>query len=130
MSFIVTGHNKSIWAAYGLVDTFHHAVGDPRDKDGIQHYLDDFNEGNGMNWDPLSAGTCDADCPVGDPREYFLLLLNARAQQVTEEWLKLVSILRQNMEDYVRQLLNIFIPLCKPQLAELVSILFLFRSSF
>lgn len=108
MSFMVTGYNKSIWAAYGLVDTYHHAVGDLRDKDSIQHYVDDFNEGDGVNWDPLSAGTHDAECPVWDPREYFLLLLNARAQQVAEEWLKLVSILRQNIEDYVRRLLALF----------------------
>lgn len=125
ISVMATGYNKSIWAAYGLIDTFHHAVDDPRDKDSIQHYLDDFNEINGMNWDPLSAGTCDAERPAGDPREYFLLLLDARAQQVTEEWLKLVSILQKNIDDYVRQLLVSFIPLrnLKPLVPFLVSLL-------
>lgn len=109
MSFMVTGYNISIWTAYGLVDTFHHAVGDPRDRDSIEYYRDDFNEGNGMNWDPLCAGTRDADCPVADPREYFLLLLNARVQQATEEWLKVVSIIRQNIENHVRWLLTPFV---------------------
>ena len=62
-----------------------------RDRDSIQHFVDEFNEDNGINWDPLSAGNCDcAECPVADPKEYFLALLNARAQQVAEEWLKLV----------------------------------------
>ena len=43
-----------------------------RDRDSIQHFVDEFNEDNGINWDPLSAGNCDVQsAQLQTPKNIF-----------------------------------------------------------
>lgn len=77
------------WVAYAFEkNTF-----DERDLEDETYPYENFQE------DPIAK--VDADLPIWDPREYFLLIFNTRMCQVLEEWRNLVRWIERSIEGYV-----------------------------
>jgi hypothetical protein len=80
ITFLICGSDDQRWAAYAFDDT---------------HFDEDyFGDGTfsyeGIQDDPIARGKIDANLPIGDPREYFLMIFDIRLTQVREEWKYLV----------------------------------------
>ncbi|KAF2185092.1 hypothetical protein K469DRAFT_688302 [Zopfia rhizophila CBS 207.26] len=81
-SLTICGSDNSRWVAYGFVDT------DIDDDNGLEG--EDFSY-LGMNADPIASdGDVNANHPIWDPREYFLLMIEIRMRKVLKEWKGLV----------------------------------------
>jgi len=116
VSFLVAGHSNSAWAGYCFIDTFFHAVegddesesGDAEynetDMDSVEYYNDVEWDNGTLNLDPITAGHFDADMPIWNPREYFLVVLRVRLRQVEEHWQNVAYSLRRKIERDVRDI--------------------------
>jgi hypothetical protein len=101
ISFVICGSDFKIWTGYAFVDT-------PFDED------DDLEEKvypyEGLHEDPIASyggpsGVIDANFPIWDPREYFLLVIQVRIAQVRGEWEYLVRKVERSIKRYVCYLL-------------------------
>jgi hypothetical protein len=88
VSFLLCGSDDQRWAAYAFVDT-HFDDEDLRDE--IFSY-------KGIQDDPIARGKIDANLPIGDPREYFLMIFDIRLAQVREEWKYLVRMVERSIK--------------------------------
>ncbi|KAF2193385.1 hypothetical protein K469DRAFT_734797, partial [Zopfia rhizophila CBS 207.26] len=98
ISLVICGIANSRWVAYSFVDT------EFDDEDLLSENSSDEN----FHEDPI-AGTCsnriiDADSPLWDPREYFLVVVEFRMSQVLKEWRNLVRKVECYISDYRDQL--------------------------
>ncbi len=91
ISTVVTGIDDSVWTALGLVDTY---FDEEESTKTFQAATSSFSRP-----DPLSAGVLDAQCPILDPREYFLKVFEIRVSRVEKEWHFIVQKLRRNIEE-------------------------------
>ncbi|KAH7122122.1 hypothetical protein B0J13DRAFT_456477 [Dactylonectria estremocensis] len=102
ISVLVTGSDSWRWVAYCFVDTYYEHV-DKRES--VEDYSDEPETDNDSHAafrpDPLAAGECDANMPVLTPREYFLVVLESRLQQVKDEWHVLVIYLKDKVAEYI-----------------------------
>lgn len=92
ISFVVCGSDNRRWVGYAFVDT---------DSDG-----DDLADHNfpheGFHADPIASdGKLDANLPIWDPREYFLMIFEIRMAQVLKEWEYLVLTVERSIKRYV-----------------------------
>jgi hypothetical protein len=80
ITFLICGSDDQRWAAYAFDDTHF-------DEEG---FGDETFSYEGVQDDPIARGKIDANLPIGDPREYFLMIFDIRLTQVREEWKYLV----------------------------------------
>ncbi|KAH8879800.1 hypothetical protein GQ53DRAFT_774668 [Thozetella sp. PMI_491] len=102
---MVTGHSKSIYTAYCLVDTYFYEDGEERDRESIRHYMTEAEELDGMSpdalsLDPLTLGKSTVNVQLQDAREYFLFILNARVECLKEEWINVITFLQDKIDRY------------------------------
>jgi hypothetical protein len=95
ITFLICGSDDQRWAAYAFVDTHFD------DED----FGDETFSYEGFQEDPIARGKIDANLPIGDPREYFLMISNIRLTQVREEWRYLVrmvelSIIKKRVREH------------------------------
>ena len=90
-SCVVTGLSNSTWTACYFVDTYFD------DTNDMEDWCED------IYLDPLLCNKYDANLPIWNPREYFLLCLQQRLHSIKEEWLRVIYNLRREIEDYVRE---------------------------
>jgi hypothetical protein len=57
---------------------------------------------NGEGLDPASGGAKTLEFPFWNPRDYWLIILAQRIDQVTMEWRDLMRRFDQRLEHYVR----------------------------
>jgi hypothetical protein len=63
---------------------------------------DDIYPYKAFQEDPIASdGKVDANLPIWNPREYFLLIFQCRMGRVLLEWKRLVRWLERNIEEYV-----------------------------
>jgi hypothetical protein len=107
ISCLVAGTDESRWIAYGFVDTYFEAVDEG--KETVQSYDEDGQDEDdeGMCADPLTYGTCAADKPIWNPREYFLVVLQTRLRQVKSEWQNVVAKMQGSVREYVSLITSI-----------------------
>ncbi|KAF2189216.1 hypothetical protein K469DRAFT_563071 [Zopfia rhizophila CBS 207.26] len=94
ISVVTCGSDKSKWATYAFVDT---------EFDGEPLEEGDFDY-EGMHEDPIvseSDGQINANHPIQDAREYFLLVVEKRMAQVHREWKYLVQKVEESIEKFV-----------------------------
>jgi hypothetical protein len=84
VSFAICGTSVKQYVAYGFED----AEFDPDRAFG----KDEFSL-NEKHADQMTKGEEDANCPIWDPREYFLLVLGHRIRQIRQEWQRSVDTL-------------------------------------
>lgn len=92
ISFVISGWEDSRWVAWSFIDNYF-AKEELLDLDGY-HY-------NGFVEDPISKGQLDQNTPLENPREYFLVILKIRAEQVLKEWEHVVQTIKRNVKRYV-----------------------------
>jgi hypothetical protein len=90
---VVAGSDEWRWVAYCFVDTYLDAAEEA--KEGVSSYHEDSLDVEGMRADPLTFGAANADNPVQNPREDFLMVCQIRVDQVKREWQQVVAKVRQ-----------------------------------
>ncbi|KAJ4367494.1 hypothetical protein N0V83_007077 [Neocucurbitaria cava] len=87
------GTDEWFWTEVFLVDTYFGS------EENHKTYFTNCNEGDGI--DPPLGGRGSMVTPRFDPREYFLLKVDRRVEQVTTEYSALVETFDKRMEYYV-----------------------------
>jgi hypothetical protein len=87
ITFLICGSDDQRWAAYAFDDTHF----DEED------FGDEIFSYEGVQDDPIARGKIDANLPIGDPREYFLMIFDIRLAQVREEWKYLVRMVDRSI---------------------------------
>jgi hypothetical protein len=98
ISCVVAGSDQWRWVAYCFVDTYFDAVDEG--KETVLSYHKDSLGDEGMNADPFTYGVADADKPIRNPREYFLMVFRIRIKQITREWQQVVEKVSQSIREY------------------------------
>jgi len=93
ISFVICGSDHRRWVAYAFVDTDFDSkeLGDEEDfpYEGVQE-------------DPIASDSkVDANRPIWSPREYFLMIVKIRVDQVRKEWEFLVRTVERSINGYV-----------------------------
>ncbi|KAI5927349.1 hypothetical protein F4810DRAFT_706718 [Camillea tinctor] len=106
MSCLVAGTGDPSWVAYGVFDTYHN-IGH---EESVMFYCEQASTYQ-VPMDPLSRGKLVADCPIWDPRSYFLRVLESRVEQVKDEWTNVVDKLQLKTCPYIQdhQVLNLYL---------------------
>jgi hypothetical protein len=95
ISVALCGINNGCWTGYA----FANIACDEKDAD------DEIEQPGGVKEDPIissSSDPFDANRPIWDPREYFLMALKFWITRVLEEYAYLVRVLERSVESYVR----------------------------
>jgi hypothetical protein len=101
ISCLVAGTDERRWVAYGLVDNYFDAAEEGKETVLSYHKESVEEDDEGMRVDPLTFGTCNADNPIWNPREYFLMVFRIRLNQVKCEWQQVVAKVQQSIREYV-----------------------------
>jgi len=105
ISVSICGSDDQRWVAYSFVDTH---FDDNNLDDEIFSY-------EGIQDDPIACGKIDANLPIGDPREYFLMIFEIQSNQVRKEWEYLVRMVERGIMQSVRILLPLSLSKIYPQ---------------
>ncbi|CAN9410110.1 unnamed protein product [Alternaria alternata] len=81
ISFTICGTSVKHYVGYGFEDN---------EFDPDREFGDDEFSLDGFHADQMTKGKENANHPIWDPREYFLLTLGHRVQQVREEWERVI----------------------------------------
>ena len=106
ISCVVAGSDEWRWVGYCFVDTYFDAVGEG--KETVPSYHKDSLGDEGMRADPFTYGIADADKPIRNPREYFLMVFRIRINQVKREWQQVVEKVSQSIREY-EQVCSLFL---------------------
>ncbi|KAJ9607223.1 hypothetical protein H2200_008295 [Cladophialophora chaetospira] len=94
---VISGIDDWTWVAYCFADTYFDG------EDGqieFEPQCFDHFEIDGPSFDPLTLGNLDANAPIWNPREYFLLVFSHRLLEVKKEWHDIVARLEQSMRRF------------------------------
>lgn len=95
-SSLCWGPDETFWSELFLVDTYFGS------EKNLGTYLESPVDGIlGNGFDPPLGGRKSMKEPVFDPREYFLLKVDRRIEQVATEYRALVETFNKRMEEYV-----------------------------
>lgn len=86
VSLVICGSDEKRWVAYCFVDTGF----DDEEEDG-----EDIHRA-----DRIADGNVDANRPIWNPREYFLLIVRIRMEQILKEWTDLVRYVETQFKEY------------------------------
>jgi hypothetical protein len=110
ISCVVAGSDEWRWVAYCFVDTYFDAVEEVdavEEADAVEEvretvlsYHEDSLVPEGMRADPFTYGVTNADNPIQNPREYFLMVFRIRIDQVKREWQRVVEKVYQSIREY------------------------------
>jgi hypothetical protein len=93
-SLVLCGSGDRHWIGYAFVD---------RDFDDEDMDEDDFSY-EGFSEDPITSygnDTLDANCPIKDPRDYFLRVLEIQSKKVLREWENLIWFVERAINHHV-----------------------------
>jgi hypothetical protein len=96
ISSLSWGPDETFWSEIFLVDTYFGS------EKKLETYLNTPRDGSpGDGSDPPLGGQGSMEIPVFDPREYFLMKIDRRIEQVATEYRALVETFNKRMEEYV-----------------------------
>lgn len=90
-SLVICGSHEARWVAYAFDDT-------EVDEEDL---CDRISVCDGFHPDPILDDETDADCPIWNPREYFLRTLANRITRGTNSWDALVRAIDRSIGEYV-----------------------------
>jgi hypothetical protein len=91
-SFVICGSDEARWVGWAFDNT---------EFDG-EDLLDRISPCPGFHADPIASdGETDAELPIWNPREYFLMIIESRIAQAQEEWEGLVIPVERSIRAYV-----------------------------
>lgn len=88
ISVVVVGVDEWVWTAYCCTETYF----------GSEESVDFYHE---RGLDAPLGGARPTHYPVWNPREYFLLVLTSRMNQIMKEWGNLVNALEERLQYHV-----------------------------
>jgi hypothetical protein len=96
VSCVVAGPDEWRWIAYCFIDTYFQ---EPKERETVSSYCDS-SQSQDVKQDPFTRGETLADGKLQNPREFFLMVLKYRLEQVANEWRKVVEELRKRNREY------------------------------
>ncbi|KAH8731156.1 hypothetical protein GQ44DRAFT_605115, partial [Phaeosphaeriaceae sp. PMI808] len=97
------GPDETYWSELFLVDTYFGS-----EEDHETYPIPPQGGCTGDGWDPPLGGRGTMKIPIFDPREYFLMKIDQRVEQVTMEYSALVETFDKRMEKYIGKIRYIF----------------------
>ncbi|KAH6838454.1 hypothetical protein BKA58DRAFT_395667, partial [Alternaria rosae] len=94
------GADEWFWTELCLVDTYFGS------EEKHKSYFTGCQEGDGL--DPPCGGRIHMTAPRFDPREYFLLKLKFRTEQVVTEYSTLIETFNKRMDEYAQTIRRVF----------------------
>jgi hypothetical protein len=94
-SLLICGTDHTRWTAYVFADS--HQDVDP----GGTECDDDDDVAVGPIANDKERQAINADCPIWDPREYYLRILDLRIKRVLDEWTLIIQKLKSAIETQV-----------------------------
>lgn len=82
-----------IWTGYCFVDTYFQSEDE---RQCVEDYCD-----RGMQVDPFTTGKHDADMPILNPDDYFLISLQHQLVVFKDEWMNTAQRFKERVETYV-----------------------------
>jgi hypothetical protein len=118
ISCVITGSDMHKSVAYMFVENCFDSKDSVQDIERLRRGEEDYC----VYFDPFTRGFSDADKPVRDPEELFLLLLRIRVDQISNEWMQNIAKLQRSFDKYEPVLV------CYPRECELCRFFVLFLS--
>ncbi|KAJ0144060.1 Uncharacterized protein HZ326_13134 [Fusarium oxysporum f. sp. albedinis] len=89
----ITPMGDGIWTGYCFVDTYFQSEDE---RQCVEDYCD-----RGMQVDPFTTGKHDADMPILNPDDYFLISLQHQLVVFKDEWMNTAQRFKERVETYV-----------------------------
>lgn len=100
---LISGSDPWRWVAYCFVDTYFESEDKRESVDAYDEEVEIDDESHvHFQPDPFTTAESDANLPVLNPREYFLIVLESRLRQARDEWHTLATNMGDIINDYVR----------------------------
>jgi hypothetical protein len=93
ISFVISGCEDSQWVVKSFIDNYFEEEELLDDVDGLPY--------NGFVEGPIAKGQLGQNERFVNPREYFLMILKIRSEQILKEWERVVQSVRRNVKPYV-----------------------------
>ncbi|KAJ3542867.1 hypothetical protein NM208_g3874 [Fusarium decemcellulare] len=99
---LISGSDPWRWVAYCFVDTYFESE-DRRESVDAYHEDVEIDEDSHVQIqpDPFTTAESDANLPVLDPRQYFLIVLESRLRQARDEWHTLATNMGAIINEYL-----------------------------
>lgn len=94
---VIAGFHDWCWTATCFVDTYYD---DYVDRECVDDYHEHAENPQGMASDAPTLGDLEADLPIWNPREYFLLVVCSRLKRVKYEWQSTIKQVRESFRRY------------------------------
>ncbi|RSL85263.1 hypothetical protein CEP52_016195 [Fusarium oligoseptatum] len=99
---LISGADPWRWVAYCFVDTYFESEDRRESVDAYDEDVVIDDESNVcFQPDPFTTAESEADHPVLDPREYFLIVLESRLRQAKYEWSNLATNMEASINEYI-----------------------------
>jgi hypothetical protein len=102
---LISGSDPWRWVAYCFVDTYFESEDKRESVDAYDEEVEIDDESLVLfRPDPFTTAEWDANLPVLNPREYFLIVLESRLRQARDEWHTLATNMGDIINEYVSHL--------------------------
>ncbi|KAI8716026.1 hypothetical protein NCS52_01112100 [Fusarium sp. LHS14.1] len=98
---LISGSDPWRWVAYCFVDTYFEGEDKRESVDAYDEVEIDDESHMCIQPDPFTTAESDANQPVLNPREYFLVVLESRLRHVRDEWHTLISNMGDSIHEYI-----------------------------
>ncbi|KAK7417614.1 hypothetical protein QQX98_004435 [Neonectria punicea] len=99
---LISGSDPWRWVAYCFVDTYFESEDKRESVDAYDEEVEIDGESNvNIQPDPFTTAESDANLPVLNPREYFLIVLESRLRQARDEWHTLATNMGDSINEYI-----------------------------
>ncbi|KAM6528958.1 hypothetical protein FALCPG4_009910 [Fusarium falciforme] len=99
---LISGSDPWRWVAYCFVDTYFESEDKRESVDAYDEEVE-IDEESHVHFqpDPFTTAESDANLPVLNPREYFLIVLESRLRQARDEWHTLATNMGDSINEYI-----------------------------
>ncbi|KAI8669666.1 hypothetical protein NCS57_00782300 [Fusarium keratoplasticum] len=99
---LISGSDPWRWVAYCFVDTYFESEDKRESVDAYDEEVEIDDESHVLfRPDPFTTAESDANLPVLNPREYFLIVLESRLRQARDEWHTLATNMGDSINEYI-----------------------------
>ncbi|KAH7265918.1 hypothetical protein B0J15DRAFT_235859 [Fusarium solani] len=99
---LISGSDPWRWVAYCFVDTYFESEDKRESVDAYDEEVEIDEELRVyFQPDPFTTAESDANLPVLNPREYFLIVLESRLRQARDEWHTLATNMGYSINEYI-----------------------------
>ncbi|KAJ4212433.1 hypothetical protein NW759_011820 [Fusarium solani] len=99
---LISGSDPWRWVGYCFVDTYFESEDKRESVDAYDEEVEIDDESHVLfRPDPFTTAESDANLPILNPREYFLIVLESRLRQARDEWHTLATHMGDIINEYI-----------------------------